>query len=100
MTSDYSKLCLTCLECCKYISFTINAREQTPYRDLLTRFYNARQIKMIPSDQNVQVLIPHVCPQLTTQGCRIYNSRPHSCKIYDGRMDPFLKDKCKWPKGE
>lgn len=36
------------------------------------------------------------CRYLTDYGCAIYNTRPFVCRVYDGRLDRGMSDKCKW----
>ena len=65
------------------------------YRDpALAELYEARGVEYY--DYNRFLIIPSICKHLTHKGCDIYNDRPLACRMYDGRMLPFMKDKCKW----
>ena len=85
--------CLDCLECCKNISYEIEMKG--PLR-LYEEFATVRGLKISKVVGNrVYILIPLACPHLTNEGCEIYEFRPEVCRIYDGRRDPALKEKCK-----
>jgi len=88
-----SELCMSCLECCKWIIFTV------PYSVNAFQYYMARGCRVMDVGRSryIQVLVPSICPQLNEIfGCAIYENRPEACRLYDGRKDPFLKDICKW----
>ncbi len=87
-------LCISCQYCCKYLSFTFISDE------IGIEFYRARGLKIIHStdDDKTYVLVPHVCPQLTTQGCKIYSTRPQICRSFDGSKHPVSSKVCPWPK--
>ena len=85
------KLCLQCMECCKvfYVTTTWERYEEK-------EFYELRGCEVRPYKGYYIVIVPLPCPHLTPQGCDIYNKRPQVCRDYDGRKDPFMKDKCLW----
>ena len=87
------KLCLKCQACCKvlYIPTSFPRKE-----DL--EFYKARGVTFGNIKGVLHAIIPSVCPQLTKEGCSIYDKRPEACMYYDGRKDPLLKDICLWKK--
>lgn len=85
------RLCLQCQACCKLVYIPTNAMSQ---KDL--SFYFARGIKFIRVKGTPCAAVPSICPQLTKQGCKIYDSRPEDCRDYNGLEDPILKDICLW----
>jgi hypothetical protein len=64
-------------------------------------FYQARKIKLIHSIEKGETwaIIPHICPQLTEKGCRLYPKHPTNCQLFDGRKHPASSRECLWPKG-
>lgn len=85
--------CLECFECCKNISFSLKL-EGPLY--LYKQFAEVRGIEVAKIvDDKIYFLIPYPCPHLTRVGCRIYSERPEVCRIYDGRRDNAIKDRCK-----
>ena len=92
-----SKLCLQCMECCKYVTFTLQISDPKTYRKAVF-FYETRGFEVIQFPGSIQVVINTVCPQLTSFGCKIYLNRPAFCRDYDGRKDSFMiiNKKCAW----
>lgn len=91
-----SELCLSCLECCKYLTFALPS---DVWGSRLQTFYYARGCKIWPTGNVVRMLVPSVCQHLNlSSGCGVYEDRPIVCREYDGRGDVFLKDTCKWNK--
>ena len=87
-----SELCLDCLECCKVIGWYVNSTDIH-----MAAFYLARGCKLYKyNDSILLVTLPHICEQLGEEGCKIYESRPLICRMYDGRNDPCMKGKCLW----
>lgn len=87
-----SKICISCNECCKWITFIIPKMIAKKYED----YYKARGCQIIYQGWEVAILVPSKCPHLDRDGtCKIYKSRPQACKDYDGRKDPYLNDLCK-----
>ena len=85
-----SDLCLQCLECCQKFRLPVNKFITQRDRDL----YKARGFELARI-HGVQFLVfPHICPQLTPEGCKIYDTRPDACKMYNGLRDPVVD--CKW----
>lgn len=80
-----------CIECCKWMTFIIKKSEELEKQ---LEFYIERgcKIQHIKESDSIAITIPSVCPHLTVMGCRIYSTRPESCRNYDCRQDPFLKD--------
>ena len=85
------KLCLKCQACCKLIYIPIIH----PSNEAI-EFYEARGCTFIASQGVRCIAIPSICPQLSPQGCKIYDNRPEACRDYDGRKDPLLKSVCLW----
>jgi len=94
-----SELCMSCLECCKWMIFTVPYSVNTLKAFYANQYYLARGCRVVDVGHSryVQVLVPSICPQLNEDfGCMIYENRPEACRLYDGRKDPFLKNICKW----
>jgi Fe-S-cluster containining protein len=97
MITEQEMICIGCQECCKWVTFTINFYTEKQRIELI-EFYEARGFNVVKHADSIEIMIPSTCPNLTMYGCKIYGSRPESCKRYDGRLDPLLKDKCKLPR--
>lgn len=102
LTKD-QEICISCQECCKVMTFTLSLPRST-YK-YYTSFYRKRgcevQVQKVTSEQyQVVVIIQSDCPELSPFGCKSYNYRPHFCRLYDGRKDPYMQDKCLLPKGD
>lgn len=89
--NNKSKLCLQCMECCRYIGI-VSATNTQEDRE----FYELRGFETIIKGGFLIVLMPNVCQHLKVNGCSIYEERPAHCRNYDGREDPFMKDVCLW----
>ena len=95
LEKEKSDLCLTCLACCKALAIP------TPYvysNAEFKEFYRVRGCGIVPvtGEEFSLVWLRIACPHLTIEGCDIYEDRPEWCKKYDGRLDPLMKDICKW----
>ena len=86
-----SKLCLQCMECCRYIG--IVSVVNTPNE---RNFYETRGFTVIDNAGFLVIIQQAICPHLKWNGCDIYETRPAYCRNYDGRKDPFMKNKCLW----
>ena len=89
-----SQLCLQCMACCQQLNLPIL---RAPHKDVIA-FYETRGLNVQVLDNIIYILLDHTCAQLTGFGCKIYAQRPRACKDYDGRKDPFMKDRCLWGK--
>ena len=87
------ELCLSCLECCKVIAFPLPIEYSKKH---VLEFYKVRGWEVVNYNRFYLAVKKEVCPQLSINGCTIYDSRPETCKAYDGRYDPIVADKCKW----
>ena len=91
---ELQKICVECQECCKWTTFIVAKDDAKKLKE----HYKARGFRVKPFDKSqVGIMVPTICPKLKPEGCSIYWRRPEFCKIYDGRQDPFMKDKCKLP---
>lgn len=91
---EKQKLCLSCMECCKNVVFTIALKD---WRAHLAQLYRARGYKYFAVGTDVKVLVPSVCRQLDLNfGCKMYDIRPTACRVFDGSKHPIMKDYCKW----
>jgi Fe-S-cluster containining protein len=88
-----SELCLKCLECCKVVMFRARL---DPDNSRTQEFAYARGCSFLKMPDGPLVVIPFPCPNLTAEGCKIYENRPLACQTFDGRKDPLVGDKCKW----
>jgi len=91
-----SELCLECLACCRVVKiplFGVGCLNG----DAL-EFCDVRGLEIVLEDGVYFVVIPHVCPQLSVDGCKIYEDRPVSCREYDGRTDSAIN--CLWGEDE
>lgn len=92
--TEKQQLCLQCLACCKSLLFKVSAARES------LEFYRARGIRILhPSNLTgnfFYVEVPHVCKHLTSKGCAVYDNRPESCRVYDGRTNVLTKDICLW----
>ena len=95
-----SETCLSCLECCKYLRFDYTVR-QPEIKAELELFYTVRGCSVTTvknqgrPDWSLYILVPSVCPHLTSLGCAIYEHRPRSCRAYDGLNDITIRHLCK-----
>ena len=87
------RLCMKCQACCKILAIPM----KMPARSALA-FYHARGCTFRTRKNGLHIVIPVVCPQLTKDGCGIYDSRPIDCKEFDGRSDPLVSSICLWDK--
>ena len=85
-------LCIECQECCKTMAMSLNRPAVT--KDMV-KFFKARGCELYYIPHVVWVIMPSVCPNLTTFGCKIYVNRPAVCRMYDGRNLPFMDKTCK-----
>lgn len=92
-TSERQALCLKCLACCKRLQFPAD-RFGLSEDDMM--FYKTRGCTFNMQKGIFFIAMHNICPQLTARGCKIYDSRPLACQIYDGRNDPLVKDVCLW----
>jgi len=104
LEKEKSRLCLSCLECCKWLRFDCGIEERFMGQvEEMTAFYQMRgcRTRVVRDVKGVYllcVLIPQTCKYLTPKGCRIYPNRPDACKRYDGTKDIMMADLCKWRK--
>jgi Fe-S-cluster containining protein len=82
MSEEY---CQNCGECCLDLHFMI-APVDVGEVDI-REFYDARGIEVEETRGLLWAIVPHRCPHLTEDNmCDIYESRPASCRKYDGRL--------------
>lgn len=91
-------LCTQCQECCKWITIQTHLKDVHPQMEFYKFYVEGRGLTMMKTKtRGIMLSVPHICPHLIQGvGCDIYETRPQSCRNYDGRMDFLLKDKCKW----
>lgn len=90
--ADKSAACLRCLACCKVIALPL-------FPGISHEFYrDTRGIELKTILGVTWAVLPNSCQHLTEKGCAIYQTRPQECRDFDGRENPFVQDKCQWPK--
>jgi len=91
---EKSAVCLQCLECCRYVSFSLPlAGDLKIYEE----FCRVRDLELVAVKKGVvYIRVEKHCKYLTVAGCRIYDQRPMACRMYDGRKDAAMADKCMW----
>ena len=92
-TMAQNESCLKCQACCKQLTITTNEKQPSP---IMEEFYMARGEEFYYDDEgylNV-VIKERDCKQLTPFGCKIYDNRPLSCRLFYGADDHLLKDIC------
>ena len=98
-----SELCKLCQFCCTYISLdTVYCKRfmkegYEPNLELLkTRGLTEFYIDDVTGCLVIEAKFP--CTHLTPDGCDIYETRPDSCRNYDGIRDGrgSFKKKCYW----
>lgn len=83
-----SDICKSCGECCKHLGIEIPRAHATSY---VLEFFKARGFKLKQLKKDTAYLWADIkCPQLTKDGCAIYDRRPQACKDYDGTKDPNI----------
>lgn len=81
--------CTGCTECCRWVTFIMQWEPEN--FKTYAEFYTARGCKIKMLQGAVAVVVPSVCPNLNSNGCSIYESRPKACRDYDCRADKFLE---------
>lgn len=86
-----SRACIECRYCCEYVNLPLF--QGAGY----AAFYqNVRGMDLQFRNFMPWVVIYCPCQHLTKDGCAIYTKRPSACRDYDGRLDLFHPEKCKW----
>jgi len=94
MKKTDSETCIECQECCNWLTFILPSLS-----DDQKDFYERRGCRIVDQrDGGYGVMVPSHCQYLGFAGCIIYNDRPGLCRIYDGRVDPFMINYCQLPK--
>ena len=95
LTAEDQKICLSCMECCKWLGFVITPTGEQNIDELIQMYrWRGCEVKHV-IDNQIFLVAPSKCQHLTVLGCSIYHTRPAWCRRYDGRTDPALADKCK-----
>ena len=92
-SEEKSKLCLQCLECCKWLGVPTSLNLNFPPN---REFYATRGARFSEFGKDQMVVVQSTCQHLTPTGCAIYETRPLACRFYDGRKDPIVADRCLW----
>ena len=94
LKTKQERLCIKCQACCKLIAIPMKQPSAAAMK-----FYRTKGCRLAYNSYKVLCLVvPSICPQLTKDGCKIYDNRPEDCRVYDGRKDPLLKSVCLWDK--
>lgn len=96
MDKTDSEICIECQECCNWITFILPSLS-----DDQKEFYEKRGCMIVDhGEDSYGVVVPSTCQYLGLGiGCAIYSERPELCRIYDGRVDPFMINHCQLPIG-
>lgn len=92
-TLKRQELCLSCLECCKWIEISTTYPDTVEIRE----FFTVRGWKVVTRGKVLHIYTYHPCPHLTDRGCDMYETRPIVCRMYNGLADnQILEYTCKW----
>jgi len=98
LNKTFSEICIKCHECCKWMTFIVEANDYN-MRRRYTNFYRARGCDVKEAGSSLIIMVNTPCPHLLPTGaCIIYEKRPEICRDYDGRFDPNMRDRCQLPK--
>lgn len=86
-----SRACIECRYCCEYVNLPLF--QGAGYAEF---YQNVRGMDLQFRNFMPWVVIYCPCQHLTKDGCAIYTKRPSACRDYDGRLDLFHPEKCKW----
>lgn len=90
------ELCAECKgACCKTVVFPTQYSE---FNSFAKDLYETRGWFIQVYKGKLWIYKEESCPELTDTGCKIFESRPAACKMYDGRNDPILRTVCLWNK--
>ena len=95
---EKSLLCIKCQKCCKESYIRIRSWEE--YNLLKVKGFTVKVYYGPVKTAMYFLIIYQDCQHLTPEGCAIYDYRPHSCRVYKGTSDPFMKDRCMWREEE
>ena len=89
------------MKCCKVALIPVTKELPYGYHRFFSpdamAFWKTRGCKpYVSADERPWMACYFPCPHLTDKGCDIYENRPHHCRTYDGRKDPYLADVCLW----
>lgn len=97
-TDLQSFLCMNCLECCNWVTVQTHLKDVHEQMEWY-KFYIATRGCVVTKVKNRGVFLStkSTCQHfLPGKGCAIYENRPLSCRMYDGRMDFLMKNVCRW----
>ena len=84
--------CGDCHYCCEVLTFV--SRSIPP--SIAREFYKARGCMIHHTKDATFITVPYPCPYLDEEkGCLIEDSKPESCKNFDGRNNPVTRERCK-----
>jgi hypothetical protein len=89
-----SEICVECQLCCRELHFNLGRCDTDEGKDA-ARFFGIRGLAVVSENNHFTVIVPHTCQHLDPLiGCEIYEDRPIDCRVYDGRRDPVMRDRC------
>jgi Fe-S-cluster containining protein len=89
---EKSRLCMECgYKCCRMLGMWTNVT----YPEAI-EFYKARGGRVVNIGKRTMIVFDVDCPNLTDDGCGIYEDRPAICQEFDGRNAPELEGVCLW----
>lgn len=89
MSVKKEKSCTGCGQCCKCLVFAV------PDTPDVREFYLVRGLKLFSKNKYLEVVVPHVCPNLKDNLCELHESKkPWACKIFPVEPQPHLLPDC------
>jgi Fe-S-cluster containining protein len=91
LTKAETKICIKCRRCCKVMTFRIPLEAfDDAYLKNCKEYYMARGCELFVDAGHLVVVVPSICRHLNRKGCKIYDTRPELCRLYDGRADKYI----------
>ena len=92
--SAKQKLCIECQKCCTNVAVYTHPDFYECDPKEVRNFYKLRGFHVCKDNGALLLTVPYPCPNLTAEGCKIYDKRPQTCRDYDGLED--FGDECLW----
>ncbi len=92
--SKKQKLCIECKKCCTNIAVYTHPDFYNCSAKEVRDFYKMRGFGVQKDSGAYLLSFDFPCPNLTDNGCKIYEKRPQSCRDYNGLED--FGEECLW----
>ena len=92
--SRKQKLCIECQKCCRDVSVYTRHDLYGCSKKKVLEFYEKRGFSVQKEGDKILLTLSMPCPNLTPDGCAIYETRPETCREYDGMED--FGEECLW----